>query len=109
MTGTLKLSNAELVFQHSMNSWVEQPRPEVPQRAFTSVTDGRYGLTIANRGLPEVEVLKNSDGNAEIAVTFYVVSVGYRGTISPPAKDMPVHSWKLPGRKCPGYGHSIIP
>lgn len=50
-------------------TWVEQPRPEVPQRAFTSVTGGKSGLTIANRGLTEVEVLKNSAGNAEIAVT----------------------------------------
>ncbi len=50
-------------------TWVEQPRPEVPQRAFSSVTDGKFGLTIANRGLTEVEVLKDSAGNAEIAVT----------------------------------------
>jgi alpha-mannosidase len=50
-------------------TWVEQPRPEVPQQAFTSVTDGKTGLTLANRGLPEVEVLKNSQGNAEIAIT----------------------------------------
>ena len=51
------------------DTWAEQPRSEVPQRAFTSVSDGASGLTIANRGLPEVEVLKNSNGNAEIAVT----------------------------------------
>ena len=50
-------------------TWVEQPRPEVPQRAFTSITDGRMGLTVANRGLSEVEVLKNSTGKAEIAIT----------------------------------------
>ncbi|MBI4732777.1 MAG: hypothetical protein HY781_11775, partial [Chloroflexi bacterium] len=50
-------------------SWVEHPRPEVPQRAFTSVTNGQQRLTVANRGLPEVEVLENMDGNAEIAVT----------------------------------------
>jgi alpha-mannosidase len=50
-------------------SWIEQPRPEVPQRAFTSVSDGKAGLTVANRGLPEVEVLKNASGNAEIALT----------------------------------------
>ncbi len=37
-------------------TWVEQPRPEVPQRAFTDVSDGRRGLMIANRGLPEVAV-----------------------------------------------------
>jgi mannosylglycerate hydrolase len=51
------------------DTWIEQPRPEVPQRAFTSVTNGKNGLTIANRGLTEVEVLKNEKGNAEIAVT----------------------------------------
>jgi len=39
-------------------SWVERPRPEKPQRAFTDVSDGKTGLMIANRGLPEVEVLR---------------------------------------------------
>jgi len=43
------------------STWVEEPRPEVPQRAFTSAG----GITIANRGLPEVEVTPDS----EIAVT----------------------------------------
>jgi mannosylglycerate hydrolase len=50
-------------------TWIEQPRPEVPQRAFADVSDGQHGLMIANRGLPEVEVLKNKDGNSEIALT----------------------------------------
>ena len=50
-------------------SWIEPPRPEVPQRAFTSVSDGRSGITVANRGLPEVEVLKRRDGTSEIAIT----------------------------------------
>jgi len=50
-------------------SWIEQPRPEVPQRSFTSISDGRARLTVANRGLPEVEVLKNALGHAEIALT----------------------------------------
>jgi len=49
--------------------WIEQPRPEVPQRAFTDVSSGNRGLMIANRGLPEVEVLKREDGIAEIALT----------------------------------------
>jgi mannosylglycerate hydrolase len=47
----------------------EHPRPEVPQRVFTDVSNGIRGLMIANRGLPEVEVLKRQDGNAEIAIT----------------------------------------
>jgi alpha-mannosidase len=50
-------------------TWVEQPRPEKPQRIFTDVSDGESGLMVANRGLPEVEVLKRPDGNVEIALT----------------------------------------
>jgi alpha-mannosidase len=48
------------------STWAEAPRPETHQRAFTSVvTDGGQRLTIANRGLPEVEVTPQS----EIALT----------------------------------------
>ena len=53
-------------------SWIEQPRPEVPQRAFTSVSDGQQRLTVANRGLPEVEVIgvrSLPTSQAEIALT----------------------------------------
>ncbi len=50
-------------------TWIEQPRPEVPQRAFSDVSDDRLGLMVANRGLPEVEVLRSGSGNAEIALT----------------------------------------
>ncbi len=51
-------------------NWVEDPRPEVPQRAFTDVSNGEIGLTIANRGLPEVEVCKvGNDAHTEIALT----------------------------------------
>jgi len=50
-------------------TWIEQPRPEVPERAFTQVVNDRLGLTIANHGLPEVEILQNEQGHAEIALT----------------------------------------
>ncbi len=50
-------------------TWVEQPRPEMPQRAFTLIRSTDGGLLIANRGLPEVAVLSQSNGNAEIALT----------------------------------------
>ena len=93
-------------------TWVEQPRPEVPQRAFTSVTDGRSGLTIANRGLTEVEVLKNALGNAEIAVTLlrcvgwlsrddFSTRTGHAGPFL-----------ETPGAQMPGvwtFDYSIIP
>ena len=56
-------------------SWREEPRPEVPQQAFSDISDGTHGLMVANRGLPEVEVLKTETGN-EIAVTL-LRSVGW--------------------------------
>jgi mannosylglycerate hydrolase len=51
------------------STWVEQPRPEVPMRAFTAVRSAQSGLLLAARGLPEVEVLRQPGGNAEIALT----------------------------------------
>jgi alpha-mannosidase len=49
-------------------TWAEQPLGTYPQKAFVSVDDGTRGLTIANTGLPEYEVLETPAG-AEIAVT----------------------------------------
>jgi alpha-mannosidase len=49
-------------------TWVEDPRPEVPQRAFCDVSDGQVGLMLANRGLPEVAVLPAA-GGSEVALT----------------------------------------
>jgi mannosylglycerate hydrolase len=51
------------------DNWVEDPRPEVPQRAFVDISNGEVGLMVANRGLPEVEVLRNAEGNGEIVLT----------------------------------------
>jgi alpha-mannosidase len=49
--------------------WVERPVPQHPQRNFCSISNGQLGLTIANRGLREAEVLENSAGQAEIVLT----------------------------------------
>jgi alpha-mannosidase len=93
-------------------TWMEQPRPEVPQRAFTSVTDGKSGLTIANRGLTEVEVLRNAQGNVEIALTLlrcvgwlsrddFSTRKGHAGPfLETPAAQMP-GSW--------AFDYAIIP
>lgn len=48
--------------------WVEQPVPTHPQRTWTDASDGRAGLLVANRGLPEVEVLRTEEG-CEVALT----------------------------------------
>jgi alpha-mannosidase len=93
------------------DTWVEQPRPEVPQRAFTGVTDGKSGLTVANRGLPEVEVLKNPAGNAEIAVTL-LRCVGWLSSIFSTRQGHAGPSLETPGAQVPGtwtFDYSIIP
>jgi mannosylglycerate hydrolase len=50
------------------STWVEQPVAEQPQRHFVDMSDGRIGLLVANRGLPEVEVIPG-EGQTTIALT----------------------------------------
>ena len=58
-------------------TWAEWPYPQAPQLAFTDVTNGELGLMLANRGLPEVEVINtNEQGYSEIALTL-LRSVGW--------------------------------
>jgi alpha-mannosidase len=93
--------------------WVEDPRPEVPQRAFTDISDGKVGLTVANRGLPEVQVLPGADASTtEIALTL-LRCVGWLSR-----DDMPVRqghagpAYETPGAQVPGtwsFDYSIIP
>ena len=95
------------------DDWVEDPRPEVPQRAFTDISNGEIGLMIAVRGLPEVEVLNPAESaHSEIAVTL-LRCVGWlsRG-------DMPVRqghagpAYETPGAQVPGrwsFDYAIIP
>ena len=61
---------------------MEQPVGTYPHKAFVSVDDGTRGLAVANRGLPEYEVLETPEG-AVIALTL-LRSVGWlsRGDIS---------------------------
>lgn len=93
--------------------WIEDPRPEVPQRAFTDVSDGRIGLAIANRGLPEVEVIRGrGDATTEIALTL-LRCVGWLSR-----DDMPVRqghagpAFETPGAQMLGewaFDYAIIP
>jgi alpha-mannosidase len=48
--------------------WQEQPVGYHPQKTFVDVNDGKRGLMIANRGLPEYEAL-DARGGATIALT----------------------------------------
>jgi mannosylglycerate hydrolase len=94
-------------------NWVEDPRPEVPQRAFTDISNGKIGLMIANRGLPEVEVIKlDGVSQSEIALTL-LRCVGWLSR-----DDMPIRQGHAgPGFESPGgqvlgkwgFDYSIIP
>ncbi|CAG0968476.1 hypothetical protein ANRL3_01339, partial [Anaerolineae bacterium] len=42
--------------------WIEQPRPEGPMQNFVSVSDGKTGMTLAARGLPEYQARRDSEG-----------------------------------------------
>jgi mannosylglycerate hydrolase len=94
-------------------NWVEDPRPEVPQRAFADVSSEKIGLMIANRGLPEVEVITvDGEAQTEIALTL-VRCVGWLSR-----DDMPVRhghagpAFETPGGQVPGkwkYDYAIIP
>jgi alpha-mannosidase len=91
--------------------WVEEPRPETHQRAFTDVSDGQAGLMLANRGLPEVEVQQTA-GGAEIALTL-LRCVGWLSR-----DDIPVRRGHAgPGPATPGaqvsgrwvFAYAVIP
>ena len=94
-------------------NWVEDPRPEVPQMAFVNVSDGNISLMIANRGLPEVEVItQDNDDSTEIALTL-LRSVGWLSR-----DDMTVREGHAgPGLETPGgqvlgkwaFDYAIIP
>jgi len=49
-------------------TWAEPPQGTYPQKSFVDVNDGRRGLMLANRGLPEYEVLDGTEG-VTIALT----------------------------------------
>jgi len=94
------------------DTWVEKPRAEVPQRAFTDVSDGSSGLMVAVRGLPEVEVLQNPQGNAEIALTL-LRCVGWLSRDDFSARQGHAGPFmETPGAQMPGkwtFDYSIIP
>jgi alpha-mannosidase len=90
------------------SQWIERRRPEVPQRDFTDLSDASRGLMIANRGLPEVEVIA---GN-EIALTL-LRCVGWLSRDDFPARTGHAGPMlKVPGAQMAGewaFDYSIIP
>ncbi|HEY3313445.1 MAG TPA: glycoside hydrolase family 38 C-terminal domain-containing protein [Anaerolineales bacterium] len=67
--GHFELVNRKIgIPAYNRADWIEDPRPEVPQRSFSMIRGAGDGLTLANRGLPEVEIIKTEAGT-ELALT----------------------------------------
>ena len=91
--------------------WVEAPRPETHQRAFTDISDGSVGLMLANRGLPEVEVLNTSSG-AELALTLLRCVGGLSRDDLTQRRGHAGPGTETPGAQMPGkcaFDYALIP
>jgi len=91
--------------------WPEQPAPTHPQRTFSDLSDDRAGMTLINRGLPEVEARREPDGTALLLTLLRCV-----GWLS--RADMPVRPGHagpgvpLPGAQCLGvhtFHYALVP
>jgi len=93
------------------SDWPEQPALTHPQRTFSDVSDGRAGLTLISRGLPEVEARREPGGVALLLTLLRCV-----GWLS--RDDMPVRprhagpGIPLPGAQCLGaytFHYALVP
>ena len=91
--------------------WAEQPVGTYPQKAFVDVSDGRFGLLLANRGLPEYEALQGPEG-VTLALTL-LRCVGWLSRGDMPAR--PGHAgppFAAPGAQCLGrhvFEYALVP
>ncbi len=46
--------------------WIEQPMNTQPQKRFVDISNGRLGLAVLNKGLPEYEVMPAAGGNTSV-------------------------------------------
>lgn len=93
------------------DSWIEEPQPTHPQQSFCAASDGRRGVVLANRGLPEYEV--SSDGQYSVILLTLLRSVGWlsradlttrRGHAGP---GLPTPGAQLPGSHT--FHYALIP
>ncbi|MCS7283840.1 MAG: glycosyl hydrolase-related protein [Anaerolineae bacterium] len=94
--------------------WAEQPVPTRPQRGWVSLSDGTRGVTVANRGLPEVEVVQADRLRSEIALTL-LRCVGWLSRDDFPCRRghagpaLPVPEAQCPGRHTFRYALVLHP
>lgn len=97
--------------RQNTGDWVEQPVATHPQRRFVDVSDGKIGLMVANRGLPEYEVIKRR-GSSTVALTL-LRSVGWLSRDDFPCREGPAGPFlPTPEAQCLGehiFEYSLIP
>lgn len=74
--GHFDVIEREITSPEFCDDWIEQPRPEVPQRLFADVSDKENGLMLVNYGLPEVAFRRDEKGIVVIALTL-LRSIGW--------------------------------
>jgi mannosylglycerate hydrolase len=52
-----------------VTEWLEEPVNTFPQKRFVNVSNGKVGLGVLNRGLPEYEIVQDEAGQMAVAVT----------------------------------------
>ncbi|MCX7855178.1 MAG: glycosyl hydrolase-related protein, partial [Anaerolineae bacterium] len=99
-------------YQHVRPDWAEQPVPTCPQRGWACLSDGHFGVTVANRGLPEVEVAQAESLRPEIALTL-LRCVGWLSRDDFPCRAGHAGpALAVPEAQCPGrhtFRYALIP
>ncbi|MDP2949382.1 MAG: glycoside hydrolase family 38 C-terminal domain-containing protein [Chloroflexota bacterium] len=92
-------------------TWMEEPQGTYPQKTFVDVNDGQRGLLLANRGLPEYEVIDGPNG-ATIALTL-LRCVGFLSRpIMATRRAQAGPLIPAPGAQCAGkhvFHYSLVP
>ena len=96
--------------------WVEPPLPQEPQQAYADLTDGKRGLMVINRGLPEYEPQKGNQvtggAGSTIALTL-LRCVGWlsRGDLltrnGNAGPEVPAPEGQCPGRHT--FHYALVP
>jgi mannosylglycerate hydrolase len=92
-------------------TWAETPIGTHPQKSFVDVNDGRRGLLLANRGLPEYEAI---DGPQSVTIALTLLRcVGWLARPRlPNRRELAGPPIATPGAQCPGshiFHYSLVP
>jgi alpha-mannosidase len=92
-------------------AWREPPVPTSHQRTFVDVNDGQVGLLVANRGLPEYEVIPHAEG-VTVALTL-LRCVGWLSREDLSCREgLAGPAYPTPGAQCPGehtFAYALVP